>query len=63
MSDKPITVNFHDLTENQAGQIIVRRVGDNVAICVTLEEDGDIEVLVERKTVEKLNQALVSVIE
>jgi hypothetical protein len=52
------TIKFHDHGENQKGFIVVRRFEDKVAICLSLEENGDVEALVEKEVVSELLEAL-----
>lgn len=56
------TISFRDHAENQDGFAVVRRFEDKVAICLSLEENGDVEVLIEREVVERLIEALRSAI-
>ena len=57
-SDKSITIKFHDHGENQEGFMVIRRFDDRVAICLSLEENGDVEALVEKDVVRELMEAL-----
>ena len=56
------TITFRDNAENQEGLVVIRRFEDKVAICLSLEKNGDVEALVEREVVERLIEALNSAI-
>ena len=52
------TIRFRDHAENQEGFAVIRRFGDKVAICLSLEEDGDVEALIEKEVIERLIESL-----
>ena len=58
MSENATTIRFHDHAENQDGIAVVRRFDDKVAICVSLETNGDVEALIEKAIVQELIAAL-----
>ena len=52
------TINFVDKAESQNACMIIRRYGQDVALCVSLESDGDVEVLISAEDAKKLIVAL-----
>jgi len=52
------TIEFEEQGDGGRGVMIVRRSGEQVAICVTLEESGDYEVLIDKEVVERFVKAL-----
>ena len=58
MSQHSTTITFHDHAENQEGFAVVRRFDDKVAVCLSLETNGDVEALMEKEVVQKLITAL-----
>lgn len=57
-SDQDKTITFYDYGEGQSGVAVVRQFEDKVAICLSLEEDGDVEALLDREAVEKIIEAM-----
>ena len=57
-SDKDKTITFYDYGESQNGVAVVRQFEDKVALCLSLEHDGDVEALLDREVVEKLIEAM-----
>jgi len=51
-------IKFYDHGEKQNGFFVVRKFDDKVAICLSLEENGDVEALIENEVVSKLLEAL-----
>ena len=60
--DNSTTITFRDQAENQEGVVVIRRFDDKVAICLSLEHNGDIEALMETEVVQRLIEALKSAI-
>jgi hypothetical protein len=60
--DNSTTITFRDHAENQEGFAIIRRFEGKVAICLSLEENGDVEALIEKEVVERLIESLKSAI-
>ena len=58
MDEDSTTITFRDHAENQEGFAVIRRFGDKVAICLSLEENGDVEALIEKEVVERLIDSL-----
>jgi hypothetical protein len=58
MSEDSTTITFHDHAEGQEGFAVVRRFDDKVAICLSLETNGDVEALIGKAVVQKLITAL-----
>ena len=52
------TITFYDYGESQNGVVVVRQFEDKVALCLSLEHDGDVEALVDREVVETLIEAM-----
>jgi hypothetical protein len=42
-SNEVASMKFFDIGTSQEGIAIVRRVDGNVALCISLQEDGDLE--------------------
>lgn len=55
---KTRTIIFHDYGEGQSGVAVVRAFEDKVALCLSLESNGDVEALLDKEVVEKLIEAL-----
>ncbi len=51
-------IKFQDHAENQEGFILIRRFDDKVAVCLSLETNGDVEVLIDKMIVQKLINVL-----
>ncbi len=58
MDENNSTIKFYDHGENQEGFIAIRKFGDKVAICLSLEENGDVEALIEEEVVREILEAL-----
>jgi hypothetical protein len=52
------TIPFSDGDSGGNAMAIVRQCGDRIALCVSIEEGGDIEVLIDVATTERLIDAL-----
>lgn len=52
------TIEFEDLGEGGRGVLIVRQYGEQVALCLSLEENGDCEALIKKEVAERLINAL-----
>ena len=52
------TIEFKDFGEGGRGVLIVSQCGEQVALCLTLEENGDYEVFIEKEVAERLAGAL-----
>ena len=52
------TINFDDPDEKCSAAAIVRADGQNVVLALTLEKDGDIQVVMPRHAAEQLHEAL-----
>lgn len=57
-SGKDTTITFYDYGEGQRGVAVVRQFEDKVALCLSLEDDGDVEALLDKEAVEKLIEAM-----
>ena len=55
---KSSTIKFHDHGENQEGFIVIRNFDDKVAICLSLQENGDVEALIGKDVVHEIIEAL-----
>ncbi|MFG0292543.1 MAG: hypothetical protein ACF8MJ_05255 [Phycisphaerales bacterium JB050] len=51
-------IPFHDYGEGDNGVVIVRTFEGKVALCLSLESNGDVEAVLDRDTVEKVIAAL-----
>jgi hypothetical protein len=58
MNNDMTTIVFHDHAENQEGFAVVRRFEDKVAVCLSLETNGDVEALIDKVVVQELIAAL-----
>lgn len=56
--DNSSTIKFFDHGENQEGFIVIRDFDDKVAICLSLQENGDVEALIEKDVVREILEAL-----
>jgi hypothetical protein len=52
------TINFDDPDEKCSAAAIVRADGQHVVVALTLEKDGDIQVVMPRHAAEQLHEAL-----
>lgn len=52
------TIEFEDHGEGGRGVLIVRQCGEQIALCVSLKQNGDIETLLDREVVERLIDSL-----
>jgi hypothetical protein len=52
------TINFHDPDEKCCAAAIVRADERHVIVALTLEKDGDIQVVMPREAAEQLHDAL-----
>ena len=52
------TIEFEDHGVGGRGVLIVRQCGEQVALCVSLEDGGDVEVMLNKKVVERLINSL-----
>jgi hypothetical protein len=52
------TITFHDLDSTKEAAVIVRYDTSTVALCVTLEREGDVEVVMSKPDARKLIDAL-----
>ena len=57
-SHEVITINFVDKISNDEAVIIVRESEGDIALCISLRHNGDIEVAMEKKEGEVLIEAL-----
>jgi len=57
-SNKDNTITFYDYGECQNGVAVVRKHEDKVVLCLSLENDGDVEAVLDRKAVERLIEAM-----
>jgi hypothetical protein len=58
MNEYSASLTFQDHGENQTGYLCVRTFGNQVAISLSLEKDGDVEALIDKSVVEKLIEML-----
>ena len=58
MGEHGATITFTDHGGHQQACAIVRRVDGKVALCLSLQRDGDVEATLDRDVVEELIQAL-----
>lgn len=52
------TITYMDSGENEEACAIIRKVGNKVALCISLKSNGDIETILEKNDVLKLIEAL-----
>ncbi|MCC5787641.1 MAG: hypothetical protein JJU33_13190 [Phycisphaerales bacterium] len=57
-SPDPVTFNFLDQAENQGACFVIRAVNDQVAICLSLERNGDAEAVIDREQARSLALAI-----
>ena len=52
------TIDFEEHGDGGHGVLIIRKCGEQVAICLSLEENGDNEALIDKEVAERLIKAL-----
>ncbi len=62
MTENSMAIHFHDFGEDQEGFFAVRRIGDKVALCLSLERNGDVEALLDKEAVIKFIHSLTDAI-
>jgi hypothetical protein len=58
MLEEIATIKFTDIDTNDEAVAIVRSDEDSVAVALSLESDGDIEVVMKKEDAKKLSEAL-----
>jgi len=61
--DELATITFVDGDSGNSAVAVVRRCGDKIAVALSIERNGDIEVLLDMDSAGKLQQAIRSGIE
>lgn len=52
------SIIFHDLESSEEAVVIVRYDTEKIALCLSLEKDGDVEVVMDKANTKRLIEAL-----